>query len=54
MITATERRAKIEKLKREREAKEKEKREREEAKVTQAATAQSTDQLIRNILENTS
>ena len=30
MITATERRAKIEKLKRDREAKEKEKREREE------------------------
>ena len=51
MITAAERRAKIEKLKRDREIKEKEKKDREEAKLATEAGKKTSNDLITEILQ---
>ena len=51
--SAAERRAKIEKLKRDRLAKEKERAEKAQAAASQVAAQDSTDKLISQILENT-
>ena len=53
MQTAAERRAKIEKLRRDREAKEKERQERQAQQEAQAASATSSNNLIQQILSNT-
>ena len=53
MITAAERRAKIEKLKRDREIKEAEKKKRDEEKLAQEDNKKTSDDLIKEILEKT-
>ena len=53
MITAAERRAKIEKLKRDREIKEQEKKQREEAKLVQESNKKTSNDLITEILKKT-
>ena len=52
MITAAERRAKIEKLRKEREAKEAERLEREKKRKEEAASSTSSNQLIQQILSH--
>ena len=53
MQTAAERRAKIEKLRRDREAKEKERQEREAKREAESAQASTSNQIIQQILSNT-
>ena len=53
MITAAERRAKIEKLKRDREIKDAEKKKREEEKLQQEDNKKTSDDLIAEILKKT-
>ena len=53
MITAAERRAKIEKLKKDREIKEQEKKQREEAKLVQESNKKTSNDLITEILKKT-
>ena len=50
MISAAERRAKIEKLRRDREAKEEERKERERKRLEEQSNQTSSDQLIQRIL----
>ena len=50
MISAAERRAKIEKLRRDREAKEEERKEREKKRLQEQSNQTSSDQLIQRIL----
>ena len=53
MITAAERRAKIEKLKRDREIKEAEKKKRDEEKLKEEDNKKASDDLIESILKRT-
>ena len=53
MITAAERRAKIDKLKRDREIKEAEKKRREEEKADAATNKKTSNDLIETILKKT-
>ena len=53
MITAAERRAKIEKLKRDRELKEQEKKAREEQKINEREKNKTSNDLITEILKKT-